>query len=94
MRDRFLIEKLMVEIINNSSGIKATELAVKAIEALQKIESRTADLPDPKDITDAMYSLSIKKRAIEIEYSVPRTPHRTKSIFFPIGTEFQNCEID
>lgn len=76
------IEAIILKAINDSTGIKATELILRVIRELM-----------PKDLNvgefeELLTSLVDKGEIVELEYTVPKLDYRVKSIYFPKGTEF------
>ena len=64
-------------IVNNSTGIKAVELATQ-------VALKSCDFDIWKDALMPLIELG---EIIELEYVVPATDYRIKSIFFPKGTK-------
>jgi len=76
------IKETIVQIITDSTGIKATELAIKIVEKTIP-ESITADM-----ITNCIGELVKEHKIHEIAFVLPQMSYRIKSIYFPIGTTF------
>lgn len=76
------MKELIVQIINNSTGIKAVELTLALME---KTGPTKFDL---NNYNICIHELLKEEAIVELEYWLPSMRERTKSIYFPKGTEF------
>lgn len=75
-----LIKQLITEIVNESTGIKATDLILRIVEKTIPFDVG-CDL-----VTECIEELVRDKKITELEYTLPRMTYRIKSIYFPTGT--------
>ncbi len=74
------VKKMILNIINGSSGIKATELITAVYD-----EAKEHSLEE-HNIVVYVEELVFENEILEIEYTLPLMSYRLKSIYFPIGT--------
>jgi hypothetical protein len=75
------LKKKIKQTINDSTGLKKLELVSVIVERTPECTSEL--------IEECTIELINEGKIIEIEYEVPQTMYRTKSIFFPAGTEIR-----
>ena len=76
------VETAIINIVNETQGLKATELAVKLVERLIAKDSM-----QPFDLPQLLEDLVKKHLIVEVEYIVPQVSYRTKSFLLPAGTK-------
>lgn len=75
------IKAQIKEFINNSNGIKATDLILKLIS--------TNPLPEDLNYISCIEKLVQDGDIIEIEFNVPKMDYRIKSFYLPHGTRIK-----
>lgn len=73
----------VVEIVKENPGIKSTELAAKL--TIKKCENNLK--VEGSEIVKAIDDAAKEGLIIEMEYILPSTPYRIKSIYFPADTK-------
>lgn len=73
------IKERISKIVNDSTGLKSTELAVKVV----------CEVPDcnTNEVLHLIEELVKEGEIIELEYILPQINYRIKSIYFPKGTD-------
>jgi hypothetical protein len=71
-------EKLILEMIERTPGIKGMELVPRVVQ-------ETAGLLD-EDWPQVLEDMVERRMIREVEYVEPATPFRAKSIYFPVKT--------
>ena len=80
------LRELIVDVLGETSGLKATELAARVVAAVyQRADARMIQL-DPEQVLGEFAALVASGDMIEIEYIVPRMPDRVKSFYLPKGS--------
>lgn len=77
--------ELVRNIVEESTGIKAVELATAVVWAIEEKE-RKQNYDIWKDALDPLIEAG---EIVELEYVLPTMDYRIKSIFFPKGTTFE-----
>jgi hypothetical protein len=84
------LKDLLADIINESMGIKATELAAH--------ERLTPKLKEIKEagicLVDLLSELRDEGRIVEVEYILPDYSYRLKSFYLPSGTKINMGFLD
>ena len=80
------LKKIILDIVNNSSGIKNVELALKVLHDTLPVQY---DALEFMTILDGLVALG---EIVEIEYTLPGYSNRIKSIYFPKGTNILRDE--
>ena len=73
----------VVEIVKENPGIKSTELAAKL--TIKKCENNLK--VEGSEIVKAIDDAAKEGLIIEMDYILPSTPYRIKSIYFPADTK-------
>lgn len=68
-------EKVIVEIVRDSNGLKSTELVVKAVES---------GVNNPVEVLTYLIRC---RQLVEVEYELPHMNYRLKSFILPAGTK-------
>lgn len=74
------VERAILDTVRKSTGIKGTELALKVITL---VHPRTFESAEYITILNMLVHSG---QILELEYIVPQTSYRIKSIYFPKGT--------
>jgi hypothetical protein len=89
------IREHIIQVVNDSQGIKGVELSCKLIEFLILNINKKGDVPVTiysNYFQNIMDDLVKSGDIIEIEYILPNMSYRIKSMFFPKGTSV--CQKD
>jgi hypothetical protein len=78
-------KRIIKEIVQNEGPLKATELAAK-FSSNTSADSLTPSTKE--DFFLALDELILEKEILEVEYLLPTSDYRVKSILFPKGTKF------
>ena len=78
--------EIIRKMVNESTGIKAVELATRVAVAMHEVEERATNYDIWEDGLDPLIESG---EIIELEYILPDTDWRIKSIFFPKGTKIE-----
>ena len=73
----------VVEIVKENPGIKSTELAAKL--TIKKCENNLK--VEGSEIVKAIEDAAKEGLILEMEYILPSTPYRIKSVYFPADTK-------
>ncbi len=78
------LKSVLFEMIDNSSGIKATDVATRFVSRCyeQSLECEEMDL-----WLILLNELVDEEEIVELEYIVPSMEYRIKSMYFPKGTK-------
>jgi len=80
---RMDLKDVILELVNKGQGIKGPELATEVcVKCVEKGINATIE-----DYRPLLEQLVKDCEIVEIEYVLPSMTYRTKSIFFPKGTE-------
>lgn len=79
------VEDIVVMLVTNKPGIKATELVVDVIEYMHKNEMQEWD--HPENTIGTINKLVKTGELVEVEYVLPDMDYRAKSLYFPKGTK-------
>ncbi len=77
------MRKIILDKVNNSTGIKAVELVV-AVQTEVKSEFQH------DEYVKTIEELVSSKEIVELDYILPSMNYRVKSLYFPKGTVFPN----
>lgn len=75
------LRQLALDMINDNTGIKLTELAVS-------LTARHPSAFSSHEIVELLDELASSDDVVNIRYTVPATEFREKVILFPKGTKF------
>jgi hypothetical protein len=82
------MREVILQMVNAHQGIKGVDLALKV---MSEINPAVFNI---EEYWEALFSLTISKEIVEVEYILPQLTYRVKSIYFPKGTEIYGNYID
>ncbi len=83
--DKTVLIDLIVETVNESTGIKGTELAVKVAGKLKKIGVEWT--LDGNSFVNILNECVKQDKIMEITFILPEMPNKIKSFYLPAGTK-------
>jgi hypothetical protein len=75
------LKEILEAIINNSTGIKAIELACEIADFIH------TNNYDSNQIQQSIEELLADEKICELEFIIPKLDYKIKSIYFPRGTK-------
>lgn len=91
-----ILSLVVLNIVNDSTGVKATELVASVVEKVLRDESAKTEREYRIDfdmIAPVIHELVTKGEILEVEYVVPNMNYRIKSMYFPKGTLLGRVKI-
>lgn len=76
-----VIDDVIMDIVTEAQGMKATELVVEVARQLHGAGLKQEDIPA------AFERLVIQNKLVECEYVLPSMDYRLKSFYMPAGTK-------
>lgn len=81
------IKEVLVRIVNDKQGTKATLLVV---ELMQELHLQNLSIDEDVDVPNLIQELVSEGELLEIEYILPNIPYRVKSFLLPKGSSFSS----
>jgi hypothetical protein len=77
------LKQVILEVVNANTGMRGVELALKVLD---RTMPRYFESPQYQEALDELVA---EGSIVELEYTLPEMDYRTKSIYFPKGTQIK-----